>query len=364
MKRRGQENRKEVDLDTICEEKLLEQRICDLPLNIQGTWIEECIQSLYHDLDAKQILFRPICYLAEEWLTPENEPVVGIPFFLAHPTLMRLERRFMFEVEGGTKSWCLKLLRHETGHAICYAYQLNKRKKWKEVFGESSEEYSDTYRFRPYSKNFVRHLEDYYAQYHPDEDFAETFAVWLTPGLQWQTQYKGWKALEKLKFVDELMREIKFQEPLRKKGVQYWRGATLRATLKTYYKKKRHYYAEDFPDFHDANLKRIFVLIGIEQFNGRQENMTKIFVVGDIIRKYRRSIIESISKWTGEKKYLIDDLLKTVGRRCRELKLGTLEAESVAVLRLTIYITTLIMNHRYTGKFRGEKLRNRRIYSV
>jgi hypothetical protein len=336
---------KRVDLEAIPEEELLNLRICDLPLKIEGTWLQDCIDKLYAELESKGIKFKPVCYLADEWLTPEQEPIVGIPFFLAHPTLMKLENRMMLEVEGGTKQWCGKLLRHETGHTLNYAYRLYKRKKWQSIFGPPSSEYQDTYRFRPYSRSFVRHLEDYYAQYHPDEDFAETFSVWLTPDLDWRTSYKGWKALEKLNLVDELMNEIKDKVPLVKKGKKYWQASGLRMLLKNYYKKKMRFHAEDFPDFHDANLKRIFVEKG-------QENK-ELPAAYDIIKRYRNNILQSISTWSGEKKYVIDDLLKTIMKRCRELKLLTHESESMAILRISTYINTLIMNYLYTGRFRG-----------
>jgi hypothetical protein len=338
---------KEINLDTIPEEELLQLPICDLPLVIAGTWLQECIETLYRELEEKGLVFRPECYLADEWLTPENEPVIGIPFYLAHPALVRLEKKMMLEAEGETKHWCMKLLRHETGHAITYAYQLNRRRKWQQMFGPSSKEYRDTYRFRPYSKNFVRHLEDYYAQYHPDEDFVETFAVWLTPGLNWQEQYKGWKALKKLKYVDELMQELKGKEPKKKRGTKYWRLASLRLTLKNYYKRKRHFWAEDFPDFHDSNLKRIFA-------EETEETKTRP-PAAHIIKSYRKNILNSISRWTGERKYIVNDLLKRLAERCQALKLVAPDSEPEAVLRISTYITTLVMNYRYTGRFRGEK---------
>lgn len=336
-----------IDLDKISEEDLLNLRISDLPLTIKGTWLEECINELYKELDDKGIQFKPECYLADEWLTPERQPVIGIPFYLAHPALIRLEKKMMLDAEGETKPWCMKLLRHETGHAISYAYKLYKRKKWQTLFGLSSEEYGDTYKFRPYSKNFVRHLESYYAQYHPDEDFVETFAVWLTPGFDWQTKYQGWKALEKLQYVDRLMQEIRGQAPLVKKGIKYWRLSTLKITLKNHYKKKRQLLAEDFPDFHDVNLKKMFV--------ERNEETKKLPLASDIIRSYRKDMLNTISKWTGEKKYVINDLLKTINQRCRALKLVNPDSESQAVLKISSYITSLVMNYRYTGWFRGEK---------
>jgi len=336
---------KDINLDNISEEDLLNLKICDLPLKIEGSWLQECIHQLYQELEAKGILFKPECYLADEWLTPENEPVIGIPFYLAHPALIRLEKKMMLDAEGETKPWCMRLLRHETGHAIAYAYKLNRRKQWQKFFGSSSEEYGETYRFRPYSKNFVRHLENYYAQYHPDEDFVETFAVWLTPGLDWQVQYKGWNALKKLQYVDQLMGEFSGKPPHVRKGTKYWRLSTLKITLKNYYRKKRSFWAEDFPDFHDTNLKRIFV--------DRDPAQKNVVSAAGVIKSYRKDILNSVSRWTGERKYIINDLLKKVAQRCRALKLIVSGSEAQAALKISAYITALAMNYRYTGRFRG-----------
>ncbi len=341
-----------MDIAIISEEDLLNTRICDLPVKIEGTWLEECIAQLYQELAAKGLQFYPACYLADEWLTPQNETVIGIPFYLAHSRLTALERKMMLEAEGETKDWCMKLLRHETGHAISYAYNLYKRKKWQNIFGSPRAEYKDTYRFRPYSKNYVRHLEAYYAQYHPDEDFVETFAVWLTPHMDWRNQYGGWGALEKLIYVDEVMAEIQGQAPIVKSQQKFWRLSTLKITLANYYKKKREYRAEDFLDFHDGNLKKIFSEKGPEG--------QPVFLAADIIEKYQREILKSSALWTGEKKYIINQLIKTIQKRCQELKLAAADPEPMAVLRLTTYITTLVMNYLYTGWFRGEKSKKKK----
>ncbi len=339
--------KKKIILEDIQEEDLLKTRIRDLPVSIEGTWLDDCVKELYRELDEKGIKFKPECYLADEWLAPDTEPVVGIPFFLAHPVLMRLEKQMMLDVEGETKAWCMKLLRHETGHAINYAYKLYAKKKWRELFGHFHKEYTDTYRFRPYSKSFVRHLEDYYAQYHPDEDFAETFAVWLSPEIDWQIQYKGWKALQKLKFVDELMQEVKQKEPKLKKGKKCWQASKLTSTLKNYYKKKKSQYAEDFHDFHDANLKRIF-----QQAQGQNK---KAILAYKIIRKYRKNIINIVSRWTGEKKYIIDGLLKSLMQRSKDLSLIVVDPEPLSMIKISTYITALMMNYMYTGRLRGKK---------
>ncbi|MBN1793443.1 MAG: hypothetical protein JW844_00595 [Candidatus Omnitrophica bacterium] len=335
------------DLSQLSDEELLQIRICSLPLKIEGTWLEDCVSELYRELAMRDIQFRPLCYLADEWLTPDHEPVIGIPFFLADPALIRLEKKMMLEAEGSNREWCMKLLRHEAGHAINYAYRLYRRAKWSRVFGPFSREYTDTYRFRPYSRSFVRHLENYYAQNHPDDDFAETFAVWLTPHLDWRKQYAGWNALKKLEYVDELMNEIKDKSPMVKRGKRYWHLASLKKTLKTYYRQKRWDYSEDFPDFHDSNLIKMFSL----SVQGEKELLSAT----DVIQRYRRAILNNVSMWTGEKKYVIGDLLKKIALRCRELGLVVTDSESSAVLKISTYITALTMNYLYTGQFSSEK---------
>jgi hypothetical protein len=240
------------------DEELLKLRFRDLGLHIKGTWLEERVVALYAELSSRGLVFRPPCYLADEWLTPDNEPVIGIPFYLAHPRLKELEQKMMHDVEGGDVASCMKLLRHEAGHAINYAYRLYNKKEWKRLFGPFAKEYPDRYKYQPYSKSFVIHLDDGYAQYHPDEDFAETFAVWLAPEGNWQKKYAGWKALEKLSYVDALMKSIAYQPPVVKQGKKYWNIARLTSTLATHYRKRRAFYAVPLaaPCFEKHCIKR------------------------------------------------------------------------------------------------------------
>ena len=343
-----------VDLEKLSDEEILELRIGDLPIAIERGWLEECVRALYQELDEKGIGFKPVCYLADEWLTPDKEPVIGIPFYLADPSLIKLERKMMLEVEGGTTQWCMQLLRHETGHAINYAYKMYRRKKWQEIFGNISVEYDETYRFRPYSKSFVQHLADHYAQCHPEEDFSETFSVWLTPNYDWREKYKGWKALTKLECVDELMSSLKDKEPLVAKGKKYWEARKMRTTLKNYYKKKRRHYAENFPDFHDVQLEKMFEQLHTSEYSDYSgKKRREIPFAAELLRRYRKQIVQSVALCTGERKYGIDELVKKITERCKALKLVLVGTESVAVLKVSTYITTLILNSMYTGKYRG-----------
>src|SRR5262249_15953161 len=135
---------------------------------------------------------------------------------------------------------------------------LNEKEKWQKMFGLSSKNYGDTYRYQPYSKRFVRHLDGFYAQYHPDEDFVETFAVWLTPDSNWPDRYKNSKPSDKLKYGDEIMTELTGQAPLMAKGTKFYNFRSVKMTLANFYKKKRILVEEDFPDFHDSQLQKIF----------------------------------------------------------------------------------------------------------
>jgi Putative zinc-binding metallo-peptidase len=358
---------KHIDLDHITEEQLLLTRIRDLPISIAGTWLEECVKELYAELDNKGLVFHPECYLADEWLTPEGEVAIGIPFYLAHPALIRLERRMMLEAEGEGKPWCMQLLRHEAGHAFSYAYNLHKRHDWQKVFGSPRQEYGNTYKFKPYSKSYVRHLDGFYAQYHPDEDFVETFAVWLTPDADWRNKYQGWNALDKLRFVDGLMSSIKGVNPLKPRGKKFWHHKNLTITLDKYYKRKYRHEEEEFPDFHDVQLEKIFTALTDEEwwaFKKDRRKNKEMMTAQELIRTHSKNILNSIDRCTGERKYIINDLLKNIALRAKQLHMIVSQPQSppqagqaVALMQLSIYVTSLTMNYIHTGWLRGTRHR-------
>jgi hypothetical protein len=195
-------------------------RFCDLHLRIERTPLARRVRRLYRELDKRHIGFRPHIWLSEEWFSPDGVPGIAVPFYLAHPRLERLERRMMRNVEGGSAESAMAILRHEAGHAIDTAYRLRRRRRWREVFGRASQKYPDSYTARPGSRRYVQHLGDWYAQAHPCEDFAETFAVWLKPNSSWRREYAHWPALHKLAFVDELLGEVRARRaPVRNREV-------------------------------------------------------------------------------------------------------------------------------------------------
>src|SRR6202035_2315004 len=200
--------------ETLSDEQLLSLRFCDLKLKVQGTELQDAIERLYRELEMRGIRFRSHCWLAQEWFSPDGIPGIAIPFYLAHPRLMRIERRFMREVEGGNRNWLMRILRNGAGPPIVSAHGWRRRSHGRAVFGPASLPYPNTYRPRPGSRRFVQHLGAWYAQAHPTEDFAETFAVWLKPRSPWRREYSGWPAYAKLEFIDALAKDIGPSKPL------------------------------------------------------------------------------------------------------------------------------------------------------
>ena len=329
------------DLAGMSDDDLLRTRICDLKLKIPGTELEARIKILHDELAAKDIAVKPVCYLGDEWFCPEGCATIAIPFYLAHPRLKKLEEKMMMEVEGGTETWCMRLLRHEMGHVLNHAYLLEKDKRWRKFFGPSSLEYSESFRARPYSKRFVRHLDGWYAQSHPEEDFAETIAIWLTPGLDWRQQYRDWKALEKLKYVDELMRKLAGKPPLVFSKAKMSDASRLRSRLEAHYKRRRRAYAQDFPDFFDADLKKLFTDAAAAPHSER----AAVF-----LRRSTKMILNAVSAWTGEPKFTLNRVLRALTDRCAELDLR-LKAESAGI-EVSAYLATLASHYRLTGKFK------------
>ncbi|HKW98137.1 MAG TPA: putative zinc-binding metallopeptidase [Bryobacteraceae bacterium] len=328
---------------TLKDEEMLALRICDLGVRIEGSGLEPRIQQLYDELAARGVTLRPDCYLGDEWFSPAGVPAIAIPFYLAHPRLKTLELHQMLEVEGGTPEWCLMLLRHECGHAVDHAYRFSSRRQWQKVFGSPEAEYTpETYRPRPYSRSFVRHLANWYAQAHPDEDFAETFAVWLaTPPEEWRQRYRGWKALEKLEYIDSLMHEVAGTPPVVKRRHRISEARKLRKTLGRYYAARRKLYAEDFPDFYDADLRAIF-----------REGEPNGDTAARLMRKNREALVASIVQWTGQPKYTVNMLVRKLIARCQKLKLAAPFDHARLHFELAAYLASLVTNHLHTGRFK------------
>jgi len=322
---------------------LLSQRISDIGLEIRGTLLEKLVAQLYEELAAKGLDFRPPVYLSDQWGCPDGTPLIGVPFYLADARLSKIEEDYSSTVEGAEES--MRYLRHEAGHAFNYAYRLYDRPDWRKMFGPYSRPYRERYRADPFSRDFVRHILGWYAQKHPDEDFAETFAVWLTPGLDWRRMYEGWGALAKLEYVDNVMQEIAHEVPeVPEPSEDDLPVAAMHYTLAEHYKDTDESIPIRDERIFDGDLKTIFV--SAEQAPGAA-------AAGEFISRHRREIVTRISYWTGENAAVVRQFVDFLASRVAhlDLKLGGLEASTL--IELTAFGTAVMMNYRHTNAIDG-----------
>ncbi|HEX7008649.1 MAG TPA: putative zinc-binding metallopeptidase [Phycisphaeraceae bacterium] len=321
------------------EGELLDVRLCDLGLKVQGA-LAQRVERLYEELDRKGLGFRPHTWLSSEWFSPDGVPGIALPFYLAHPRLTRLEQKQMLKAEGAGVAECMRILRHEAGHCIDTAYRLHRRRGWRETFGRFTEPYPQFYRPRPRSRDHVLHLSGWYAQAHPAEDFAETFAVWLQPGSKWRQRYKGWPALHKLEYVDQLMQQIAGQPPAVRSRAQIEPLSQIRTTLRQHYRRKRMYYADEFPDFYDADLRKLF---------SSEKRYRHHPTAASFLRRIRPQLRQVVAEWTGTHPYTIDQLLRDMIDRSKELRLRLMRSERYTREQAMILVAVQTMNFLHSG---------------
>jgi hypothetical protein len=294
------------------DESLLDRRFCDLRLTLAGSGLDDAVSRLYEELQHKGIRFRPHVWLSEEWFSPDGTPGIAIPFYLAHPRLQRLERRFMHEVEGGNDKWLMRILRHETGHAIDTAFGLRRRKAWREVFGKASRRYPSRYSPRPTSRRYVLHLGHWYAQSHPTEDFAETFAVWLPRRSRWRSQYAGWPALAKLEYVDGTMADLQGRRAVALNRDVIEPLAENTRTLREHYRLKRRRYEIDTLRSYDRRLQHVF---------GPAAEHPRGLHASRFLRKVRPQVERLLIRRARMHPYLVRHVLRTAIHRARFMQL-------------------------------------------
>ena len=324
------------------DERLLDTRLCDLGLTLNGSKMQKEIGLLWHDLANRGFAFRPHCWLSDCWFCPDGVPGFAIPFYLVHPRLMRLEKAYMLEFDGNTLESRMKLLRHETAHALANAYRLHLKQSWRRRFGRASKAYPESYLPRPYSRNYVLHLDNWYAQSHPAEDWAETFSVWLDPNSRWRERYRDWPALKKLIYVDELMKEIVGQTPPVRSKKQVDSINTLRITLREYFAEKQTRLQQDLPCFHEQQLRQIFPA-SVSHKNERAAHF---------IRRMRREAINTVARWTSESRYRINLTIEDMIHRCEDMNLHASRDKEETKIALISSLVMLYMGSLRSGMSR------------
>jgi hypothetical protein len=294
------------------DDELLTVPLSELGLEIEGSPLEERLRVLCDDLERAGLRFRPYVWLSTDWFCPDGHTGFAIPFFLASTRLMALERKLLFDVEGGTSNECLRLLRHETGHALDNAYRLRRRRDFRERFGPVSQRYKASYRANPVSRQFVVSLDGWYAQSHPLEDFAETFAVRIGEPRAWRKRYADWAALRKLVYVDELLAEIGETAPALRSTARPESLSRESQTLGEYYVKRRKEYLDE-DERADQRLSAVF--------EARPRRSRRESAAG-FLRANRRDLVEAVSNVSRVERYVVDQALREMVRGCRRLSLA------------------------------------------
>jgi hypothetical protein len=322
-------------------QSLLQAKIKDLKLHLAGTPLEKNIQQLYAELEAKGLSLRPQCYLSDQWGCPSGVPVIGLPFYLADPNLHTIEA----ELGGGAESdrEIMMYLRHEAGHCFNYAFRLYETEEWRKLFGDYTKPYREDYKPQPFSKKYVVHISGWYAQKHPDEDFAETFAVWLTPGSEWDKRYKGWGAIKKLQYVETIGQMLGRAEP----GVNTYEKdldvAQMEETVLDHYRQRDLEEKVDVQmgEHLDQDLLNLFEAPGA----GPAKAET-------LIRAERQSLIQAVTQYSGVSRAVVRSVLDHLLARTTVLQLTVqIDKTSEYSTRLTSLLTALAMNYLYTDRF-------------
>ncbi len=328
-----------------CE--LLHARVCDLELTIEGSPLELPTKKLLRELAAKGLCFRPTFYLTDSWGCPDRVPAIGIPFYLADKRLARIEEEQTGEIEDDLM--LMMLLRHEAGHAINYAYRLWKEPEWREVFGPFSKPYRETFYPEPASRNFVRHIHasQYgrtYAQKHPDEDFAETFAVWLTPRSAWRRRYRFWPALQKLKYVDRLMRQIAPQPPRRKGGKLVRPLKEIDIRVAEHYGQRAEHFRAAAQGYVDDKLRAVFPAV-----RGGAPLSASAF-----LREHQQELLERMVRWSALDHDDAKNILQKLEDRAAAMDLSLSRSrETQALLDVVAMATGLAVEFAYCGRLMG-----------
>jgi hypothetical protein len=301
------------------------------------------------ELEERGVRPVPHFYLSTEWGVPFGTISIAIPFYLARPDLTALHAERAGHLEGVGRAALLRYLRHEMGHVVNYAYKLYERTDWIKQFGSITQPYQDDYQAQPFSRRFVIHLPGWYAQKHPDEDWSETFAVWLTPGLNWRAAYATWpEALAKLEYCDLTMAELRNAEPVVTEIEAEEDVAGVTSSLQEYYEDDEDD-NEPMPPALDGALRTIFEdLEAPEDFSSTASRLP----AGQLIRRHQLDLIANVYRWTGHFPDRTRRLLHYLAERAEQLQQHyPADREAEAAVALTALVTALAMNHVLRGSY-------------
>lgn len=310
------------NIDGVSERELLRTPLGRLELDLDRSPVMVGVNQLRAELRARGLRFCPHFWLSDEWFCPDGVPGIAVPFYLVHPRLIALEEQWIGYAEGSDHEWLMKLLRHETGHAIENAYGLRRHRFRVAAFGNIEVPYPKSYLPQPFSRQYVTHLNDQYAQSHPAEDFAETFAIWLTPGSRWRQRYPSGTVRRKLESIEAIMSEIGNRRPLLTNKFRVDPIEKSNQTLGNYLASKQRRLGLGSSTEMDANLRAIFSP-AVGRSSSPHQHAARF------LRTHRPTLSRALADQMGEYKYRIDGVIARLADRARELELRVKPGQSL-----------------------------------
>jgi hypothetical protein len=338
-----------LEMATFHEKNLASTPIRDLGLTIEGTRLEPIVEEFKRELERVGIKrLRPRFYLSTEWGVAFDTVAIGIPFYLARPDLTQLHAERHGHIEGFSPTDILRYLRHEMGHVIEYGYRLYEDPEWINLFGSITQPYVEEFRPAPFSRRYVRHLPGWYAQKHPDEDWAETFAVWASPGTDWRQEYADRPAaLAKLAYCERTLQRLRDAEPVVTKDQPDEEVSQISYSLDQFYRDTS--IDAEYPVGLDGSLKAIFEDLGVP------EDITSTaprLPASALVRRLERTLMANVYKWTGHFPERTRALLRHLADRAEKLnQVYPADRETPATVALTTLVTGLAMNHVLRGSY-------------
>jgi len=325
----------------------LKTPIRDLGLQIEGTRLEPIVQEFLGELAAAKLPIKPRLYLSTEWGVPFGTVAIGMPFYLARPDLTELHAERVGHVEGFNRADILRYLRHEMGHVVNYAYRLYDKEDWVRLFGVITQPYLEEYRPAPFSRRYVRHLPGWYAQKHPDEDWAETFAVWMTPGHDWKAEYTQWPtALAKLDYCARTIGTLP-QQPATMADETDEDVRDLPYTLDQFYKNQSGG-QDPMPIGLAGALRAIFDDLD----DPHEPAAAKRHPASALLKRMEGELMANIFQWTGHFPERTRVLIRHLTQIADDLKqVYPEDQERQAMIAVTTLVTSLAMNHVHTGTY-------------
>ncbi len=337
--------------------ELLNTPVNQLDLKVEDTIFAQAIPVVREELRRAGVRkLEPVFYISTGYGCIAGQPLISLGFYDFHPLLKDLNEEF--------RGWrysdadIFDLLRHECGHAFCYSYKLYRRKDFRDLFDVRGNFFNtypekDQYHYNPWSRSYVNPNGDHYAQKHPDEDFAETFTVWLTPRSSWKKTYKGYPlALNKLRYADRVVREIGRALPAVEvdEGWKIEPYKQVKLTVAQFMKAKPNRYYHRATGYVDPDLKDLFRAQPTRL--NRRELYSKFMRAEAFVKAHKQQLLTRVAYWVGVDNAVVFDLLDKLMTRAKALDLWMDRAqEEKKLVELTSYITTLCANYKNSGVY-------------